>query len=329
MSWVAVAIGGSALVGAGASYLGAREQADAAERASATQAGAADKASKVQWDMYTQNRADLAPWRDVGQQGLYSLADLMGVERATTKTRPIPADIQGQMDDLDRQIASWGSEVSLTQGDPRRGQWQPKQTIVDQLKARKAGLMGEYQYQEPVGRSDQFGYLTKPFDYQNWKDPGYDFRLGEGIKALDRSASARGDLFSGQQGKALTRFGQDYGTNEFMNAYGRWRDYGDTLYNRYAGLSGTGQTTATNIASMGQNTGQNVGNLYLNAGQAVGQGYQDAAAARASGYAGVANAANAGMGNYLTYNYLNKNPGYGTTGNDYIASRKLRTSNPY
>lgn len=55
-------------------------------------------------------------------------------------------------------------------------------------------------------------------------DPGYQFRLSEGLKALERSAAARGGLLSGATGKALTRYGQEMGSQEFQNAYGRAMD---------------------------------------------------------------------------------------------------------
>jgi len=54
------------------------------------------------------------------------------------------------------------------------------------------------------------------------EDPGYQFRLGEGTKALERGAAARGGLLSGAQGKALTRFGQELGTQEYQNFLNRY-----------------------------------------------------------------------------------------------------------
>ena len=52
-------------------------------------------------------------------------------------------------------------------------------------------------------------------------DPGYGFRLSEGLKALERSAAARGGLLSGGTGKALTRYGQEMASQEFGNAFNR------------------------------------------------------------------------------------------------------------
>ena len=44
-----------------------------------------------------------------------------------------------------------------------------------------------------------------PGDYT--KSPGYEFRLGEGVKTLERGAAARGNLLSGAQSKALVEYG--------------------------------------------------------------------------------------------------------------------------
>lgn len=53
------------------------------------------------------------------------------------------------------------------------------------------------------------------------KDPGYQFRLDEGNKAINNAASARGNAVSGSALKALTNYGQNFASNEFNNAYQR------------------------------------------------------------------------------------------------------------
>ena len=70
MSWAAAIIGGSAVIGSALSYAGSRSQSRSASRAGDAQA-------QVQWDMYYQNREDMAPWRDAGVR---SLADLERVQ---------------------------------------------------------------------------------------------------------------------------------------------------------------------------------------------------------------------------------------------------------
>jgi hypothetical protein len=122
-------------------------------------------------------------------------------------------------------------------------------------------------------------------------DPGYGFRLSEGQKALDRQAAARGGLISGAALKAAQRYGQEYASNEFGNAY-----------NRLAGLAQIGPSSAGVMNTLGQNYANAANQNTMAGGQAMGQGYMGAANARASGYVGGANAFSGGLGQYLNYN---------------------------
>lgn len=65
MTWVAAAIGGSAVLGAGASIFGANQQAKSA-----------DRATQAQMDMYYQGRTDLLPWMGTGKRALGELEQL-------------------------------------------------------------------------------------------------------------------------------------------------------------------------------------------------------------------------------------------------------------
>lgn len=70
-------------------------------------------------------------------------------------------------------------------------------------------------------------------------DPGYGFRLDQGVKARDAGAAANGTLRGGAQQIALTKFGQDYGSDEFqktwdrsMGAYTTNRQTSEDIYDR-------------------------------------------------------------------------------------------------
>ena len=108
-------------------------------------------------------------------------------------------------------------------------------------------------------------------------DPGYAFRLGEGLKALERSAAARGGLMSGATGKALQRYGQEAGSQEYMNAFNRYQTERAAQLNPLQSLAGIGQTTANTLGGYGQNyanqanqlamtNAANMGNLALGMG---------------------------------------------------------------
>ena len=53
------------------------------------------------------------------------------------------------------------------------------------------------------------------------EDPGYKFRLQEGLKAIRRGAAAGSGARGGATLKALTRFGQESASQEYQSAYNR------------------------------------------------------------------------------------------------------------
>jgi hypothetical protein len=162
---------------------------------------------------------------------------------------------------------------------------------------REAGINALAKMQE------QYGNMPAAFTgkVDLGQDPGYAFRMSEGMKALERSAAARGGLLGGATLKNAQRFGQDLASQEYQNAYNRaLTQYNaavqreGTGYNRLAALAGVGQTATSALSSAAGQTGANLGNLYYNAGQSAG-------ASRASGYMGMANALTGGIGTGLNY----------------------------
>lgn len=130
-----------------------------------------------------------------------------------------------------------------------------------------------------------------PFGMQQFQaDPGYGFRMSEGMKALERSAAARGGLLSGGTGKALQRFGQEMGSQEYQNAFNRYQAERQARLNPLQSLAGVGQTAAQNLAGQAGQFGSNLA-------ETMGAGAQ----ARASGYMGAANAITGGLGQYMNY----------------------------
>ena len=130
-----------------------------------------------------------------------------------------------------------------------------------------------------------------PFGMQQFQaDPGYGFRLSEGQKALERSAAARGGLMGGATGKALTRFGQEMGSQEYQNAFNRYQSERQARLNPLQSLAGLGQTAANTL-------GAQAGQFGSNLAETMGAGAQ----ARASGYMGAANAITGGVGQYMNY----------------------------
>ncbi len=204
------------------------------------------------------------------------------------------------------------------------------------------------QYQATAGLTP--GELaSQQFNFQ--ADPGYAFRLAEGIKALEQSAAARGNLLSGTTGKALQRYGQGLASQEYSNAfnrfqteraaraglgqmeYGRFADeqarrqaLGQTEYGRFADEQARRQSLGA--AEYGQFAGERSARMLpLMQAAASGQGLTSgiagqmaglgAAQAGAAGQIGAAQAAGAmGMANALA-------GGVGQAGNLYMQQQML------
>lgn len=165
----------------------------------------------------------------------------------------------------------------------------------------KAGVTGQNALLEYLGlggdpNAANYGAGMKPFDASTmYNDPGYQFRLGEGLKALDRTAASRGGLLSGGAIKAGERYAQDYATNEYTNAFNRYWNERNQLLNPLQSLTGAAQTTANNLGTAGANYATNAGSNMM-----------AAANARASGYVGGANALTGALsGAVNSYNQYN------------------------
>jgi hypothetical protein len=130
-----------------------------------------------------------------------------------------------------------------------------------------------------------------PFGMEQFQaDPGYSFRMSEGMKGLERSAAARGGLLSGGMLKGIQRFGQNIASDEYTNAFNRYQTERNARLNPLQSLAGVGQTAAQQIGQAGQTMASN-----------VGEAMQSGAAARASGYVGQTNALTGALNTGLNY----------------------------
>jgi hypothetical protein len=144
---------------------------------------------------------------------------------------------------------------------------------------RQMGLSGD-------AASAGYGNMLRDFSAADFQaDPGYAFRLAEGLKALDRTAAMRGKMMSGQALKAAGRYGQDVASQEYQNAYNRYNTNNLNRYNMLAGQQNVGMNAANRIGQAGQ--------FYATGG---GQNIVGASEARASQYKPIANASNAMIG---------------------------------
>ena len=178
---------------------------------------------------------------------------------------------------------------------------------------REAGLTAQNKLMSMLGLSGSagdagYGKYAGDFTMQDFTtDPGYAFRLAEGNKALDRTAAARGGLLSGGAMKAAQRYGQDMGSQEYMNAFNRYQTNRANQLQPLQSLMGAGQTGANTLTQAAGQLGSNLGDNALGAGNA-----------RASGYIGQANALSSalssGISGIQNQQFLNNMGGnYGPT----------------
>jgi len=179
---------------------------------------------------------------------------------------------------------------------------------------REAGLEGQNRLLSLLGLGkDQsaadFGKYASaeftPEQFKNYQDPGYAFRMSEGIKALDRTAAARGGLMSGAQLKGINQYGQDLASQEYQNAFNRYQTSRTNTLNPFASLAGVAQSSANTLGTAAGQLGSQIGSNIIGAGNAA-----------AAGQVGAANAINQGIGQGINFyqgqQYLNRLPNYNT-----------------
>ncbi|AVU02511.1 hypothetical protein ACQR5V_21355 [Xanthomonas oryzae pv. oryzicola] len=107
-----------------------------------------------------------------------------------------------------------------------------------------------------TGALNQLSQLNSG-NYSSFQEsPDYQFTLQQGLQGLDRSAAARGSLYSGGQQADIMQYGQGLASQQYNN-----------YYNKLASLAGQGQSAASALAG--------VGNTYANA--TANNAYQGAA----------------------------------------------------
>jgi len=158
----------------------------------------------------------------------------------------------------------------------------------------EAGVNALPGYLQGIG---QGGELVRGFNMGDFTtDPGYAFRLSEGQKGLDRQAAARGGLISGGALKAATRFGQEMGSQEYSNAYNRFRDTQGLRRNALAGVVGFAPTAAGSMSASGQNYAAGAGPQMYQQGVNTGNALISGQRSRESTYGDIGSA----FGKYLS-----------------------------
>jgi hypothetical protein len=244
MSFVAVAVAG---IGAAAGLAGSAIASSGAKSAAKTQAEAASQATAEQQRQYNQTRSDLSPWTQSGTAAASRLNALAGLGNESAISDPYYAqrqDINAQIADLTAKAAKPGIGFMARYYNDKAAKLQSQ---LDALPAAPTATTGT-----ATGATSADIMAM---------DPGYQFRLSEGQKGIERSAASRTGTLSGAATKAMSRYNQDYASNEFGN-----------VFNRLNTLSSLGQNAAAQVGNLGAQTASQVGSNIIGAGNATAAG---------------------------------------------------------
>lgn len=141
-----------------------------------------------------------------------------------------------------------------------------------------AGITGQNRLMDLLGLgankgAADYGKYAKDFSMADYQaDPGYAFRLSEGMKQLGHTAASRGGLISGQTMKGLQDYAQGSASQEYSNAFNRYQTNRSNQLQPLGNLQNVGISAANQQSAALGNYGANVSNLLGQQGQAQAAG---------------------------------------------------------
>lgn len=304
------AILGSAVIGAGASAISSSKNSKAIKQTTDAQTQGNAASLALQSNIYNQNKATLSPFVNRGNAAGDQLNALLGLGGAQmTGGGPATAQIQpnafsqfqGQYSGNagapyglgDSPGYSYDSRANaMISPDPGyygnaygTAQIQPGYDVAPQY--------GGYQPPQGIQPTATYGAPMQPaqnaqqsaFD-QFRNSTGYQFRLGEGLDAVNSAYAGIGGLQSGAAMRGIAEYGQNFASNEFGN---------------YAGLLSGQQGAGLQAAGAQAGVGVNYANAASNINQNNAAALSNAAVARANNsnamFGGIANSFGNAFGN--------------------------------
>lgn len=150
----------------------------------------------------------------------------------------------------DRALAG---QQAATQSSNALSKYMYDQNRTDSQPWRDAGVKALGQMQDP-----NFQHSFGASDFQ--ADPGYQFRMDQAQKALERSSAAKGGLMSGGFAQALNRNIQDVATQGYQQARDNFTNDQSNRFGRLSQLAGLGQNAQSQTAQEGTNYANTVSN---------------------------------------------------------------------
>ena len=152
--------------------------------------------------------------------------------------------------------------------DLQRQQWQ--QQRADNMPRIEAGNRSLARLQELLGISGSGVGRQSLSATDVMSEPGYQFGLDQGQKALERQANARGMRNSGAAMMAAQRYGTDYATTKYGDAWNRLQGERTNQFNQLASLAGMGQVASNQVGAAGSQFANSAGNNMMSAANAQG-----------------------------------------------------------
>lgn len=252
---VGLAVGGLAAGVAGAA-ISSRSQSKAANKAADTSMQVAQQNNALARDIYGQNQQALSPYMQRGNGAGDQMNALLGLGGQQQAPQQGPRSYYS------------GANPAAT---PRGMDWQ--QDYPQNPRQYRNALMGgepmNYggQVAMPVTRQPQVGIgqqqaASNAFDiFRN--STGYQFRLGEGMNALNSGYAGAGTLQSGAAMKAAQEYGQNFASNEFGNYMGYLGNQQGVGLSGASALAGVGQNYANSVMTNNNNAGTAAANAAL------------------------------------------------------------------
>lgn len=287
---------------AGGSIVGGVVQARAAGKASDAQRAMGEAGIAEQRRQFDRTEKLMEPWRKTGQTGL------------------------NRLDNWTRRIDDKNATFSRQQEDAAGDLWRRMDGTLDNYATRSDRITNTYEDRLSDARGGYDEIMGREFE----ADPGYQFRLEQGEKAINRGASARGNVLSGATMQALGNFNsglasQEYGAfdarrnRDATQSFGMDADMAGSLYgarmdrqeNMLRGRTGNAAAAydadmsnisskygrfmdrgnaLANLAGIGQTASQNLAGAGQSMANSVSNLYGNIGQARAQGYQNSANA---------------------------------------
>lgn len=248
-----MAIGTAAAIGLGVagvgSALGAKSSSKAASKAADTSLAVAQQNNALTEKIYNQNAAALSPYMTRGNAAGDQINALLGLGGGQ---QSLPTQQPNALATADYGIAPndyWGGGISGAN------------SILARRMAANNNQATTYAPQQTSPQTAENAFDV----FRN--STGYQFRLGEGMNALNSGYAGSGILQSGDALRAAQEYGQNFASNEFGNYMGYLSNQQGVGLAGTSALAGVGQNYVNNVSANNRRAGDAAANAYLIKGQ--------------------------------------------------------------